>query len=41
MKKIVDNGYIGSQHQLNLFETDHIELEVPLRINQKQQKPGK
>jgi hypothetical protein len=32
-------GYIGRQHQINLFETGGIELEVPLRSNQKEQKP--
>lgn len=34
-----DKGYIGRQHQLNLFETAAIRLEVPLRNNQKEQKP--
>jgi hypothetical protein len=32
-------GYISRQHQINLFETAGIELEVPLRSNQKEQKP--
>ena len=36
---IGDRGYIGRQHQINLFETAGIELEVPLRSNQKEQKP--
>ena len=36
---IGDKGYIGRQHQINLFETAGIELEVPLRSNQKEQKP--
>jgi Transposase DDE domain len=36
---IGDKGYISSQHQINLFETAGIELEVPLRSNQKQKKP--
>ena len=34
-----DKGYISRQHQINLFETAGIELEVPLRSNQKEQKP--
>jgi hypothetical protein len=34
-----DKGYIGRQHQINLFETAAISLEVPLRSNQKEQKP--
>jgi hypothetical protein len=34
-----DKGYIGREHQINLFETAGIELEVPLRNNQKEQKP--
>ncbi len=34
-----DKGYIGRQHQINLFETASIQLEVPLRNNQKEQKP--
>jgi Transposase DDE domain len=36
---IGDKGYIGKQQQINLFETAGIELEVPLRSNQKEQKP--
>ena len=36
---IGDKGYIGRQHQINLFETAGIELEVPLRNNQKGQRP--
>ena len=36
---IGDKGYVGRQHQINLFETSGIELEVPLRNNQKEQKP--
>jgi hypothetical protein len=36
---IGDKGYVGRQHQINLFETAGIELEVPLRSNQKEQKP--
>lgn len=36
---IGDKGYIGKQQQINLFETASIELEVPLRSNQKEQKP--
>lgn len=35
-----DKGYISRQHQINLFETAGIELEVPLRSNQKEQKPS-
>lgn len=34
-----DKGYIGRQHQINLFETAAIQLEVPVRSNQKEQKP--
>ena len=34
-----DKGYIGRAHQINLFETARIQLEVPLRNNQKEQKP--
>lgn len=34
-----DKGYIGRQHQINLFESAAIQLEVPLRNNQKEQKP--
>jgi hypothetical protein len=36
---ISDKGYIGRQHQINLFEVAGIELEIPLRSNQKEQKP--
>jgi hypothetical protein len=36
---IGDKGYISRQQQINLFETAGIELEVPLRNNQKEQKP--
>ena len=35
---IGDKGYIGRQHQINLFETAGIELEVSLRSNQKERK---
>jgi hypothetical protein len=34
-----DKGYIGREHQINLFETAAITLEVPVRSNQKEQKP--
>ena len=34
-----DRGYIGREHQINLFETAGIKLEVPLRNNQKDGKP--
>lgn len=34
-----DKGYIGKQNQIDLFETAGIRLEVPLRNNQKEQKP--
>ena len=34
-----DKGYIGRQQQINLFESSRIELEVPLRSNQKGQEP--
>lgn len=35
-----DKGYIGREHQINLFQTARIQLKVPLRANQKEQKPG-
>jgi len=34
-----DKGHISRQQQISLFETAGIELEVPLRSNQKEQKP--
>ena len=34
-----DKGYIGADIQLDLFETAHIRLECPYRINQKDWKP--
>ena len=34
-----DKGYVGRQHQINLFETAGIHLEVPLRSNQREEKP--
>lgn len=34
-----DNGYIGTDVQLDLFETAHIRLECPYRLNQKDWKP--
>ena len=34
-----DKGYIGADIQLNLFETAHIRLECPYRVNQKDWKP--
>ena len=34
-----DKGYIGKDVQLDLFETAHIRLECPYRINQKDWKP--
>jgi hypothetical protein len=34
-----DKGHIGRQYQINLFETAGVQLEVPLRNNQKEQKP--
>ncbi len=34
-----DKGYIGEDVQLDLFETDHIRLECPYRLNQKNWKP--
>lgn len=34
-----DKGYIGKQHQIDLFEMAGIQLELPLRNNQKEQKP--
>jgi hypothetical protein len=36
---IADKGYISKQQQINLFETAGIEIEVPLRGNQLEQKP--
>ena len=36
---IGDKGYISWQQQIKLFETAGIELEVPLRSNQKKQTP--
>ena len=36
---ITGEGDIGRQQQINLFETAAIQLEVPLRNNQKEQKP--
>ena len=36
---IGDKGYIGRQQQINLFEMAGIEWEVPMRSNQKEQKP--
>ena len=34
-----DKGYISKTQQISLFETARIQLEVPLRGNQKEQKP--
>ena len=34
-----DKGYIGTDVQLDLFETAHIRLECPYRLNQKDWKP--
>lgn len=34
-----DKGYISKTQQIDLFETAAIQLEVPLRSNQKEQKP--
>ncbi len=34
-----DKGYISKEQQINLFETARIQLEVPLRSNQQNQKP--
>lgn len=34
-----DKGYIGEDVQLDLFETAHIRLECPYRLNQKNWKP--
>lgn len=36
---IGDKGYISREHQINLFETANVQLEVPLRSNQQEQKP--
>ena len=35
-----DKGYIGADVQLDLFETAHIRLECPYRLNQKDWKPA-
>ena len=35
-----DKGYIGADVQLDLFETAHIRLECPYRLNQKDWKPS-
>jgi hypothetical protein len=34
-----DKGYIGADAQLDLFETAHIRLECPYRLNQRDWKP--
>ena len=34
-----DKGYIGADVQLDLFETAHIRLECPYKLNQKNWKP--
>ncbi len=34
-----DKGYVGIDVRLGLFETAHIRLECPYRINQKDWKP--
>ena len=34
-----DKGYVGREQQINLFETAGIQLEVPLRANQKEKQP--
>jgi hypothetical protein len=34
-----DKGYLGCEMQLDLFETAHIRLEVPMKKNQKNYKP--
>ena len=34
-----DKGYIGADVQLDLFQTAHIRLECPYRLNQKNWKP--
>ncbi len=34
-----DKGYIGREHQISLFETAGIQLQVPLRNNQKETRP--
>ena len=36
---IGDKGYLSADVQLNLFESAHIQLEVPYRLNQKNWKP--
>ena len=36
---IGDKGYLSAEVQLNLFESAHIRLEVPYRLNQKNWKP--
>ncbi len=34
-----DKGYVGKDVRLDLFETAHIRLECPYRVNQKDWKP--
>ena len=34
-----DRGYIGADVQLDLFDTAHIRLECPYRLNQKNRSP--
>ena len=36
---IGDKGYLSADIQLDLFETAHIQLEVPYRLNQKNWQP--
>lgn len=36
---IGDKGYLSADYQMDLFETSHIRLEVPYRLNQKNYRP--
>ncbi|KAA6321715.1 hypothetical protein EZS27_028664, partial [termite gut metagenome] len=33
-----DKGYLSRNYQLDLFESNHIQMEVPMRINQQNYK---
>jgi len=35
---LADKGYLGAQHQIDLFETSNIRLETPMRKNQNEYK---
>jgi len=36
---LADKGYLSAQYQLDLFQSAHIKLETPMRVNQKNYKP--